>query len=562
MIKVPPKRIGETLIEKGLITQDQLNIALIEQKSTLDQIGKTLVLLGFIGEDVLRDQLGINLSQQSINLKNMIPDPIATGMIDRETARRLRILPVSFSADQKKLTVAMSDTFNIMTIDTIATMVGHDIEIDPVLAADADLDYALDRFYGLELSIDGILHELDALGRIDSNDIVRDEIEHPLVRLINVLLFDAVRKDASDIHFEPESKYLRIRYRIDGVLHQIRCLHEKYWPAMSVRLKIISGMDITESRTPQDGRITLNAGSHEIYFRAASQPTLYGENIVLRILDQKKGIVPFDQLQLSGFAFKQLQLMMARPEGIIIVTGPTGSGKTTTLYSMLNHLNNERVNIMTLEDPVEYKMTMVRQSSVNPSLKMDFASGIRSLMRQDPDIILVGEVRDEDTATMAFRAAMTGHKVFTTLHSNSSVASFTRLVDIGVKSGIMTGNIIGIVAQRLVRRLCTQCRESYQPSAPELKLLGLTESVTLYRSKGCIKCNHTGYKGRLAIMEVLRIDAELDNLIAHNATAHELEAQARKSGFKTIAQEGISRIIDGSTSLDELSRIADLTHLL
>lgn len=334
---------------------------------------------------------------------------------------------------------------------------------------------------------------------------------------------------------------------------------------MAVRLKVISGMDITETRLAQDGRITLTIGTHEIDFRVASQPTIYGENIVLRILDRQKGIVPIDKLHLSDLAFSQLQLMMARPEGIIIITGPTGSGKTTTLYSMLNHLNDEAVNIMTLEDPVEYPMTMVRQSSINPALKMDFAGGIRSLMRQDPDIILVGEVRDGETATMAFRAAMTGHKVFTTLHTNSAVASFPRLQDIGIKDSIMTGNIIGIIAQRLIRCLCTHCKQAYQADALETKLLGLEETdsaIHLYRPVGCEQCYQTGYKGRRAILEVLRIDHDLDDLIARSATPHEVETHAKQHGFKTLADEGLNKILDGTTSIEELSRIVDLTHRL
>lgn len=556
-----PKRLGEVLLEEGIITQDQLKIALIEQKASGDQLGRILVVLGFIDEEVLREQLGQSLSQQSINLKNLILDRTAIGMIDRKLARQLKILPVAYDEQRKELSVAMSDTFDVIVIDRIAQALAHGINIEPVLASEADLEYALDRFYGLELSIDGILNELESFGKIDNDNIGQQEIGHPLVRLIDVLLFDAVRKEASDIHFEPEAKYLRIRYRVDGVLRQIRSLHFKFWTAMAVRLKVISGMDISETRLPQDGRITLSIGTHEVDFRVASQPTLYGENIVLRILDRKKGIVPIEQLKLSDTAFSQLQLMMARPEGIIIITGPTGSGKTTTLYSMLKHLNHESINIMTLEDPVEYPMPMIRQSSINPTLKMDFASGIRSLMRQDPDVILVGEVRDNDTATMAFRAAMTGHKVFTTLHTNSAAASFPRLQDIGIKDSILTGNIIGIVAQRLVRRLCNHCKQPYKPEGIELRLLGLGEETapTIYRPGSCEHCYQTGYKGRFAIMEVLRIDAELDNLIARGATPYEIEQQAKRFGFKSLADEGIAKIFDGSTGIDELSRVIDLT---
>ena len=559
MTDKPHKRLGDLLVNEGIITSDQLKIGLIEQQTSGGQLGHLLVSLGFVSEDVLRDLLGESLGQSNLSLKKLIPDQAALQMIDQTLARQLNVFPLSYDSGQNKLSVAMLDTFNILVIDRIAAVAGNSVEIQPVLASESDLEFALDQFYGFELSIDGILHELENRGSVLHE--LEEETSHPLVRLIDMLLLDAAKKGASDIHFEPEAKYLRIRYRIDGVLRQIRSLHNKYWTAMVVRLKVVSGMDITETRLPQDGRLSLTIGTHEVDFRVASQPTLHGENIVLRILDRQKGIVPIDRLQLSNTAFSRLQLMMARPEGIILVTGPTGSGKTTTLYSMLNHLNDESVNIMTLEDPVEYPMPMVRQSSINPALKMDFAGGIRSLMRQDPDIILVGEIRDNDTATMAFRAAMTGHKVFSTLHTNSATASFPRLQDIGIKNSIMTGNIIGIVGQRLLRRLCPRCKQAYAPEGLELRLLGVKGRVPgIYRAVGCDDCDWIGYKGRFAIMEVLRIDADLDNLIAKAATPLEIEKKARENGFQSLDDEGIAKVLDGSTSTDELARIVNLTH--
>jgi type II secretory ATPase GspE/PulE/Tfp pilus assembly ATPase PilB-like protein len=297
-------------------------------------------------------------------------------------------------------------------------------------------------------------------------------------------------------------------------------------------------------------------------FRASSQPTTHGENIVLRILDRQKGIVPLDKLQLTDEALTLLKLMMARPEGIILVTGPTGSGKTTTLYSLLNHRNDESVNIMTLEDPVEYPMDLIRQSSVNESAKLDFASGIRSIMRQDPDIILVGEIRDSDTAEMAFRAAMTGHQVYSTLHTNSALGAVPRLLDIGILPDIMSGNIIGIVAQRLIRRLCKHCKEAYEPGEVERLLMGLAADappVTLYRAKGCPHCDQQGYRGRTSLMEILRMDKKLDELISRRAPMSELLACALGHGFVTLADDGIRRVLSGITSLDEVSRVIDLT---
>ncbi len=565
MSQVKPRRIGDQLVDVGIITQDQLKIALIEQKTSRDQIGKILVRLGFMTEENLRQHLGQSLGHESVDLKLLVPDASALELVDQQLARQLKVLPTAYDRDKKRLSLAMSDTFNIIAIDRIAATIDNDIEIDTLLASESDLDQAIDTFYGYDLSIDGILQELESgKSQVSISRIEQEEHSHPLVRLIDALLSDAVKMRASDIHFEPEDMFLRIRYRIDGVLQQIRSLHKNFWSAMVVRLKVMSSMNIAETRSPQDGRISLTIGSNLIDFRVSSQPTIHGENIVLRILDRNKGIVPIDQLQLSKRAFTQLQLMMSRPEGIIMVTGPTGSGKTTTLYSILNHLNEESVNIMTLEDPVEYPLSMVRQSSVNASVKMDFADGIRSLMRQDPDIILVGEIRDVDTATMAFRAAMTGHQVYSTLHTNSATAAFPRLLDIGVKSSVMTENVIGIIGQRLVRKVCGACKNAYVPNDIEKKVLGVgkDDSPLIYKAIGCESCNHTGYKGRAAIMEVLRIDTDLDILLSRGASPIEIEQAAASNGFESLADDGIRKILEGLTTLDELSRVVNLTHRL
>ncbi len=308
--------------------------------------------------------------------------------------------------------------------------------------------------------------------------------------------------------------------------------------------------------------MTLTLTGRAVDFRVSSQATAHGENIVLRILDRQKGIVPLDGLGLESSQLQLLKKMIARPEGIILVTGPTGSGKTTTLYSVLNHINNDGLNIMTLEDPVEYPMTLIRQTSVNEAAKMDFGNGIRSLMRQDPDVILVGEIRDEDTATMAFRAAMTGHQVYSTLHTNSAVGAVPRLLDIGIVADILAGNIIGIIAQRLVRKLCKHCKQAYEASTRERNLLGAnTDRVPMiYRSVGCDQCDYQGYRGRMAIMEILKMDSDLDELIAHRATGRELHKAALAKGFRTLADDGARRVLDGSTSVDELIRVIDLTE--
>jgi type IV pilus assembly protein PilB len=554
--------LGQTLLSRGVVSQDQLNIALTEQRKFKQPLGKILVQLGFVTEATIRDTLSESLGQVSIDLSNTIIDAAALALVPKDIARRFHVLPVALDRDRNKLLLAVSDPANVVAIDQIRALIKEDIRIEQVLARESDITIGIEQHYGFELSIDGILNEIET-GEIDYASIAAnfDEYSQPVVRLVDALLNDAVKQSASDIHFEPESGFLRIRYRIDGVLRQIRSLHKNYWSAMVVRLKVISGMNIAETRAPQDGRISLNLSGRSIDFRVSSQPTTHGENIVLRILDRQKGIVPLEDLGLRDDELKMLQLMMARPEGIILVTGPTGSGKTTTLYSILNTVNTEGVNIMTLEDPVEYPMAMIRQTSVNEVVKLDFASGIRSMMRQDPDVILVGEIRDKDTAEMAFRAAMTGHQVYSTLHTNSAIGAIPRLQDLGVLPDIMAGNIIGVVAQRLVRKLCGHCKEAFTPDSATRKILGVPESWNgqVFRSVGCQYCNFQGYKGRVAIMELFKIDQEIDELIARRATGRELKMAARRTGFRSLAEDAISRVLAGLTSLEDISRVVDLT---
>ncbi|HWI39638.1 MAG TPA: GspE/PulE family protein, partial [Burkholderiales bacterium] len=481
-----------------------------------------------------------------------------------DMARRYRIFPVALDRQQKKFIVALADTNNIVALDQLRAHLKGDYEIELRIAGDSEIERAIEHYYGHEFSIDGILKEIET-GEIDYTSVAEgDEYSQPVVRLISALLADAVERVASDIHFEPEQNFLRIRYRIDGVLRQIRSLHKTYWPAMAVRLKVMAKMNIAETRAPQDGRISATMSGRVVDFRVASLPTTHGENLVLRILDRQKGIVPLDKLGLEEQQLELLKRMIARPEGIILVTGPTGSGKTTTLYSILNHINSDGVNVMTLEDPVEYPMTLIRQTSVSETAKLDFANGIRAMMRQDPDVILVGEIRDQETAEMAFRAAMTGHQVYSTLHTNSAAGAFPRLLDIGIVPDILAGNIIGILGQRLVRRLCRTCRQAYEPDLRERKLLGLgpTEDGLAYRSVGCEQCDYQGYKGRQSILELLKIDPAIDELVARRATAREIVTAARAAGFRTLADDGVRLVRGGVTSLDEVMRVVDLTDRL
>ena len=555
------RHIGQILIDQGILTEDQLRIALLEQMKSHLPVGRLLVQLGFVSEATLRDALSEKLGLQSIDLAHIIIDPSALKMVPRDMARRYHVFPVALDRQSKKFIVALADTNNIVAIDQLRNHLKGEYEIELRLAGDSEVDRAIEKYYGHEFSIDGILREIET-GEVDYATITEgDEYSQPVVRLISALLADAVERAASDIHFEPEQNFLRIRYRIDGVLRQIRSLHKTYWPAMAVRLKVMSKMNIAETRAPQDGRISATMSGRVVDFRVSSLPTTHGENVVLRILDRQKGIVPLDELGLDEIQLDLLKRMIARPEGIILVTGPTGSGKTTTLYSILNHINSDGINIMTLEDPVEYPMTLIRQTSVADSTKLDFANGIRALMRQDPDVILVGEIRDEDTAEMAFRASMTGHQVYSTLHTNSAIGAIPRLLDIGIVPDILAGNIIGIIAQRLVRKLCRTCRQAYDPDLRERRLLGLgpTDPASVYRAVGCEHCDYQGYTGRQGILEILKLDSGIDELISRRATTREILAAALAKGFRTLAEDGLRLVRGGVTGVDELARVVDLT---
>ncbi|HUQ75335.1 MAG TPA: GspE/PulE family protein [Burkholderiales bacterium] len=555
------RHLGQILIDQGILTEDQLRIALLEQTKQHIPVGRLLVQLGFVSEATLRDALSEKLGLQAVDLGRIIVDPSALKLVPRDMARRYRIFPVALDRQQKKFIVALADTNNIVALDQLRAHLKGDHEIELRIAGDSEIERAIEHYYGHEFSIDGILKEIET-GEIDYTSVADgDEYSQPVVRLISALLADAVERGASDIHFEPEQNFLRIRYRIDGVLRQIRSLHKTYWPAMAVRLKVMAKMNIAETRAPQDGRISATMSGRVVDFRVSSLPTTHGENLVLRILDRQKGIVPLDKLNLEETQLELLKRMIARPEGIILVTGPTGSGKTTTLYSILNHINSDGINIMTLEDPVEYPMTLIRQTSVSEAAKLDFANGIRALMRQDPDAILVGEIRDQETAEMAFRAAMTGHQVYSTLHTNSAAGAFPRLLDIGIVPDILAGNIIGILGQRLVRRLCRTCRQSYEPDAQERRLLaiGANEPAVAFRSVGCEQCDYQGYRGRQSILEILKIDSAIDELVARRATAREIITAARAAGFRTLADDGVRLVRGGITSLDEVMRVVDLT---
>jgi type IV pilus assembly protein PilB len=557
-------RLGERLVDLGLISNDQLSIVLTEQKSTKKLIGAILVDMGFITESALAEVLAESSGSQKFDARSIVLDSTVVRMITKDLATRHKIIPVGFENDT--LLLAMADVYNVLAIDQVRRQVPKHVKIVPLYSTDTDILEMIDQYYDYEISVDGILKEIETglrenTAKLDGR---QEGYVNPTVRLVNALLSDSIKFGASDIHFEPEGSFLRLRYRIDGQMVQVRSFHRDYWSAMLVRVKIMSGMNIAETRNPQDGRISYNVLGREVDFRVATQPTVHGENVVMRLLDKAKSLVPLEDLGFSEHNAKILKIMLKRPEGIIIVTGPTGSGKTTTLYSVLGYINDISTNIMTLEDPVEYQLPLIRQSNVREGTGMDFLSGIKSLMRQDPDIIFVGEVRDEDTALMAVRAALTGHQVYTTLHTNDAIGAIPRLRDIGVPGHLLSGSLIGVLAQRLVRKLCQQCKKPRTATEDECQIMGIDpkDPPTIHEGAGCPACKQRSYKGRTAIVEIMRVDKEMDELIASDATRRVMMDHLVKTGFKTMQEDGISRVLSGEISLAELMEAINMTERL
>lgn len=557
-----PVRIGEKLTTMGLISKDQLEIALREQAKSKKLLGTILVSMNFITESALGEVLAETTGTERFDPKTTMIDPSLVTQVPREVAVRNKVLPVQQEGSAVK--VAMADVFNVLAIDQVRRHLEKGVKIVPVYATETELNEMIERYYNYDLSIDGILREIETGIRDKTQLDGREEgYVNPTVRLVDALLIDAIKQGTSDIHFEPEGTFLRLRYRIDGALQQIRSFHRDYWPAMLVRIKIMSGMNIAESRAAQDGRINMVALGREVDFRVATQPTVHGENVVLRILDKSKSLVAIEDLGFSEHNLNTLKKCLKRPEGIIVVTGPTGSGKTTTLYSVLSFINSIDVNIMTLEDPVEYQLPLIRQTQIREGT-IDFQSGIKSLMRQDPDIIFVGEVRDEDTAIMAVRAALTGHQVFTTLHTNDALGTIPRLGDIGVPPHLLAGSLICTMAQRLARRLCNSCKQPRQATAEECALMKMDPAnpPTVYEAVGCEHCRYKGYKGRMGVHEILRIDDGMDELIATKATRTHMMEYAMANGFIPMVQDGISKVLAGHIDIAELINTVDLTDRL
>jgi len=554
------KRIGERLVEQGLITPDQLNVALHEKQKSGKMIGETLVDLGFIAESMLTSFLAESTGHQQFDPKKTMLDPEALAMITKKDALKYQILPVSIMPSKNEITIAMADPYDVVALDKLKQLLPRGLELVPQICSPAIITDAIHKAYGVTTTIDGILKELEgdrAAAKKNIDNLSEEEAySHPIVRLVNAMIFEAVKMGASDLHFEPEEFFVRARYRLDGDLLVTHTFHREYWNGICQRLKIMSQMNIADKLSPQDGRFSMNMGGRDADFRVSALPTVHGENIVLRVLDKNASIVPLEKLSFSERNMRLIQKSLARPEGLIIVTGPTGSGKTTTLYSMLNAINTPDVNIMTLEDPVEYSLGLIRQSSVREGTGLSFSDGVKALLRQDPDIIFVGEVRDGPTAEQALAAAMTGHQVLTSLHTNDSFGAIPRLVDLGLKVELIAGAVIACFAQRLVRKLCQNCKEAYKPSPEECRLLNAdpASSPAIYKGVGCKECNNIGFKGRIGIHEILYIDEEIETLLAENGHKHEIKAVAIKNGFKSMRDDGIMKVYEGLTSLDALTK--------
>jgi type IV pilus assembly protein PilB len=553
-------RIGDKLVSMGLISKDQLGVALQEQKNNKILLGQILVDFGFITESALAEVLAETTGTERFDIKKTMLDPTVIKMIPKEVALRHKIIPISLERNQLKL--AMADVYDVIAQDAVRRYMPKGIILHPLYSTDTEIQDLANRYYDYEISIDGILKEIETGIREKTNilDGNQDGYINPTVRLVNALLVDAVKQGASDLHFEPEGTFLRLRYRIDGQLIQVRTLHRDYWSAIAVRLKIMSGMNIAETRLPQDGRVTFNALGREVDFRVATQPTVFGENIVMRLLDKSKSIVPLEHLGFNEHNLTLIKKLLKRPEGIIIVTGPTGSGKTTTLYSILNYINSIDVNIMTLEDPVEYELPLIRQTNVKEGV-MSFSSGIKSLMRQDPDIIFIGEVRDEETAMNSVRAALTGHQVFTTLHTNDALGIIPRLGDIGVPMHMLAGSLICGIAQRLARKLCPECKRPRVATPEECRILGKSAAnpPEVYEAVGCPACKNKGYRGRVALVEIMPTDAGLDELITTHATRSQMLEYLLNKGFVPMIDDGISKVLTGDIDVKELVSRVDVT---
>jgi len=567
MAKRGKKPLGESLVDAGIITRQQLKEAQDEERKTGQRLRTVLVRMGLMQEEDLVVFLSEKLGVPRIELGNYLIDPKIVELIPEELARKHGLVPVLKIGN--RLTCVMVDPWNVFALDEIRLRTN--LIIEPAVATESEIKKAQNGHYGAKGTMEDIIR---GIGRETANvkageaDTGRLEVaaEEPLVvRLVNMIIMKALGERASDIHIEPEEATLKTRFRVDGMLHEVESAPKHLESAIISRIKIMANLDIAERRIPQDGRFDLNIQGRKIDVRVSCVPTVYGENIVLRLLDAATTLLTLKDIGFSREILLKYQKLISRPHGIVLVTGPTGSGKTTTLYASLDKINTVEKNIITIEDPVEYKLAGIRQIQVNSKVNLTFASGLRSILRQDPDVIMIGEIRDYDAAEIAIHAALTGHLVFSTLHTNDAPGAVTRLLDIGLEPFLISSSVMGILAQRLVRTICKDCKEEYVPTKDELKDIGLLErsqkpetgsqKIKFYKGKGCQKCMNTGYKGRIGIFELMSITDKIRNLIVAKAPLEEIRKEAISSGMVTLTADGINKITEGFTTPEEVLRV-------
>ena len=549
------KKIGELLVESGAITREQLEKALVFHSSTGERLGKVLVKMNIITESELLKVLEQKLGVPLIDPTTAVIDKQVAQLIPMTLAERYVAIPISKNGN--RLTVAMADPTNFYAIDDLRMVTQY--EIEPALAAEHNILRAIDQTYGVSELVQKSISQMQKDDYVYTSEMETAEYA-PVINIVNSLISQAIKSGASDIHLEPMENNMRARLRVDGVLREITTFPKHTQGAIISRVKILANMDIAERRMPQDGRIQVQETGRSVDLRVSSLPTLYGEKIVMRILDQKAVILDVNLLGFTAENLERFRSLYKHSYGMILITGPTGSGKTTTLYSTLTELNSPTKNIITVEDPVEYRLAGVNQVQVNPKAGMTFVNGLRSILRQDPNIIMVGEIRDLDTAEIAIRAALTGHLVLSTLHTNDAAGALTRLVDMGIEPYLVASSVIGVVAQRLVRKVCPECRQEYIPEKGSPECVVLPDDVeacaTVYKGTGCLNCSYTGYRGRMAVHEVLPVSSAIRDLLMKRASTAMLAEKAAEEGMRTMQQDGVDKTLEGLTTVSEVLRVA------
>ncbi|SFB16322.1 MULTISPECIES: GspE/PulE family protein [unclassified Bacillus (in: firmicutes)] len=552
-MKTTRKRLGDLLIEAGLITEEQLQAAL-KEKTVNQKLGDVLLQRGYITEQQLIEVLEFQLGIPHISLYRYPFDTNLLTLIPKELARRNLIIPLKKEGD--RLFVAMANPMDFFIIDDLRLSTGFHIET--AIATKDDILRAINKYYNSEDGFEELFGE-PQVKEVTRDDDVTDQ-NSPIVRLVNQILSNAAVQKASDIHIDPQETKVVVRYRIDGVLRQERVLPKQMQNVLTARIKIMSNLDITEHRIPQDGRIKINLDFHPVDLRVSTLPTVFGEKIVMRLLDMGTSLNDITKIGFNQLNLQRFMEMIEKPTGIVLITGPTGSGKSSTLYAALNKLNSDEVNIITIEDPVEYQLEGINQIQVNQNVGMTFAAGLRSILRQDPNIIMVGEIRDRETVEVAIRASLTGHLVLSTLHTNDSIGTITRLLDMGVEPFLLASSLSGIVAQRLVRKVCRDCVETIAPSKREMEIFARRgiKIDKVVKGRGCSSCNMTGYKGRVALHEVLCVDDEIRRVIMNGESFHKLREYAMKSKTVFLIDDGLLKIKQGLTTTEEVLRVAIL----